>query len=53
MEELLAVLDRVQVSLQESGASGELMRQSLNLTAQEKLGEVDVQDLEVQVFCEK
>ena len=53
MEELLAVLDRVQVSLQERGEFGELIRQSLNLTAQEKLGEVDVQDLKVQVFCEK
>ena len=42
MEEFLAVLDRVQVSLQDS-PEGELNGLSLSLTAKEKLCEEDVQ----------
>ena len=43
MEEFLAVLDRVLVSLQDCALGGELNGQSLNLTAKEKLSEEDVQ----------
>ena len=43
MEEFLAVLDRVLVSMRGCGLEGGLYGQCLNLTAKEKLSEEDVQ----------
>ena len=43
MEEFLAVLDHVLVSMRDCDLEGELNGQSLNLTPKEKLSEEDVQ----------
>ena len=42
MEELLAVLDRILISLQDGDPEGEMRSQHLNLTVKEKLPEEDI-----------
>ena len=42
MEELLAVLDRILISLQDGDPDGEMRSQHLNLTVKEKLPEEDI-----------
>ena len=42
MEELLAILDRILIALQDGDRSGEMRSHHINLTVKEKLSEEDV-----------